>query len=186
MADSQNDPKFDFKAPEDNIRKWKPKSYESSAFQGVSPFDFAMRQKNEDKKRKEGERAAKAKLYSYASKGVASLTEENAKALNAQESARKDEARKNKEEAKHVNMAKSGFGVEQASRNADFQRDQAYKEEQRKQKEAQKDNNMAAAGFGVEQASRKSDFNRDKAWKEEQKNQKIKQGEFDMARAIFK
>jgi len=140
--DSQNDPKYDFKAPEDNIRKWKPKSYENNAFQGVSPFDFAMRQKNEEKKRKEREREAKAKMYSYKSKGVSTLAEENAKALNQAETARKNEARNLIEEAKHVNMAAAGFGVEQASRTADFQRDQAYKEGKRNQIEANKDVNM--------------------------------------------
>ena len=185
MTDRQNDPKYDFKAPEDNIKKWKPKSYENNAFQGASPFDFYMRKKNEDKKRKEKERESKAKMYSYQSTGVSTLAEENAKAVNAAENVRKGEARKMKEDAKHVNMAAAGFGVEQASRNADFQRDQAYKEEKRNQKEAQKDINMAAAGFGVEQASRNADFKREKAWKEEQKTQKAKQSEFDMARAIF-
>jgi len=186
MDDRQDDPKYDFKAPEDNIQKWKPKSYENTAFQGVSPFDWAMRQKNEDKKRKEKEREAKAKLYSYQSKGVSTLAEENAKTVNAKDKLRKEEARQMKEEAKHVNMAVAGFGVEQAARNADFVREKAWKEEQRKQKEAQKDNNMSAAGFGIEQAGRNADFKRDKAWKEEQKKQKEKQGEFDMARAIFK
>jgi hypothetical protein len=44
-------------------------------------------------------------------------------------------------------MAKSGFGVEQASRNADFQRDKAYKEEQRNQKEKQGEFDMARAIF---------------------------------------
>mmetsp|Transcript_9231 Transcript_9231/g.22424 ORF Transcript_9231/g.22424 Transcript_9231/m.22424 type:complete len:187 (-) Transcript_9231:1664-2224(-) len=186
MEDQQNDPKYDFKAPEDNIQKWKPKSYESNAFQGVSPFDFAMRQKNEEKKRKEREREAKAKLYSYHAKGVSTLAEENAKAVNAVESARKEEARRMKEEAKHVNMAAAGFGVEQAARNADFEREKAWKEEKRNQKEIQKNVNMAAAGFGVEQAARNADFEREKAWKEAQRQQKEEQGKFDMARAIFK
>ena len=129
--DPQNDPKYDFKAPEDNIHKWKPKSYEANAFQGCSPFDFQMRQKNEEKKRREKEREAKAKLYSYHSAGVSTLSEENAKAVNAQNRVRKDEARKMKEDAKHVNMAAAGLTVEQASRNADFQRDKAWKETQK-------------------------------------------------------
>ena len=109
MDDRQNDPKYDFKAPEDNIRKWEPKKWENQAFQGVSPFDFAMRQKNEEKKRQEREREAKARMYNYKSKGVANLAEENAKSVNAQYKASKDEARRSKEEATKVNMATSGF-----------------------------------------------------------------------------
>ena len=69
-------------------------------------------------------------------------------------------------------MAAAGLTVEQASRNADFQRDKAWKETQKSEKDKQKDINMAKSGFGVEQASRNSDFQRDKAYKEEQRNQK--------------
>merc|ERR1712161_181159 len=99
------------------------------------------------KKRKEKEREAKAKLYSYQSKGVSTLAEENAKTVNAKDKLRKEEARQMKEEAKHVNMAKAGFGVEQAARNADFEREKAWKEEQKKQKEKQSEFDMARAIF---------------------------------------
>ena len=117
--DKQDDPKYDFKAPEDNIRKWEPKKWENQAFQGVSPFDFAMRQKNEEKKRKEREREAKARMYNYQSKGVSTLEEMNARKVNAENEKGKQAARQQKEDAMKVNMAVAGFGAEQASRNAD-------------------------------------------------------------------
>jgi len=183
--DKQNDPKFDFKAPEDNIQKWEPKKWENQAFQGVSPFDFAMRQKNEEKKRKEKEREAKARMYNYQSKGVASLEELNAKKVNDENGRAKDVARQMKEDATKVNMAKSGFGAEHASRDADYQRELAAKNLARQTKGNLKDVNMAAAGFGVEQASRNSDFEREKAWKETQRQEKAKHNEFDMAKALF-
>ena len=44
-------------------------------------------------------------------------------------------------------MAAAGFGVEQASRNADFERDKAYKEEQKNQKAKQSEFDMARAIF---------------------------------------
>eukprot|EP00980_Cylindrotheca_fusiformis_P006492 scaffold1378_cov137-Cylindrotheca_fusiformis.AAC.5 len=184
--ENQDDSKYDFKAPEDNnIRKWEPKQWEDNAFQGVSPFDFAMRQKNEEKKRKEREREAKAKLYNYQGKGVASLEEMNAKKVNAENNKGKQAARQMVEDAKRVNMAAAGFGVEQAARNADHEREKAWKEAKKQGIAAQKDVNMAVAGFGVEQASRTADYEREKAWKEAKKQELEKQKEFDMARALF-
>jgi hypothetical protein len=182
--DNQDDPKFDFKAPEENnIRKWEPKK--SDAFQGVSPFDFAMRQKNEDRKRKEGDREAKAKLYNYQSKGVATLEELNALKINAENEKVKQAARQNIEDAKKVNMAVSGFGVEQASRNADYEREKAWKEAKKQEKSAQKDYNMAAGGIGIEQASRNADYEREKAWKEAKKQEKSAQKDYNMAAGGF-
>ena len=143
----QDDPKYDFKAPEENIRKWSPKKWENQAFQGVSQFDFAMRQKNEEKKRKEREREAKARMYNYQSKGVASLEEANAKKVNAENEKAKQAARQMKEDAKQVNMAAAGFGVEQAARDADHKRDLAWKATKRTEKEALKDVNMAVGVF---------------------------------------
>jgi hypothetical protein len=182
--ENQDDPKFDFKAPEDNnIRKWEPKKWEDNAFQGVSPFDFAMRQKNEDKKRKEGDRAAKAKLYNYQSKGVATMEEANALKLNADNAKVKQQARQNIEDAKRVGLA--DFGVEQASRNADYNRDKAWKETKKQEIAAQKDVNMAISGFGIEQASRTADYNRDKAWKETKKQEIAAQKDVNMAISGF-
>jgi hypothetical protein len=181
----QDDPKFDFKAPEENVNKWEPKKWEAQAFQGVSPFDFAMRQKNEEKKRKEQERDVKARMYNYEGKGVASLGEMNAKKVNDENEKGKQAGRQQKEDAKRVNMAAAGFTVEQASRNADHARDQAWKETQKLEKESQKDVNMAAAGFGVEQASRNADHARDQAWKETQKMEKESQKDVNMAAAGF-
>ena len=134
----QDDPKFDFKAPEENIRKWQPKKWENDAFQGVSPFDFAMRQKNEEKKRKEREREAKARMYNYQSKGVASLEEANALKVNAENEKAKQAARQNKEDATQVNMAASGFGLEQASRDADHRREKDWKETKKNELESHK------------------------------------------------
>ena len=120
---------------------------DDGAFQGFSPFDFAMRQKNEEKKRKEREREAKAQLYKYHAQGVATLEEANALKVNAENAKGKQAARQMKEEAKKVNMAAAGFGVEQASRNADFEREKAWKEEQRREKDKQKEFDMARALF---------------------------------------
>lgn len=138
MGDQQDDPKYDFKAPEENIKKWEPKKWENDAFQGVSPFDFAMRQKNEEKKRKEREREAKARMYQYQSKGVASLEEANALEVNKRNEEAKQAARQNKEDAKTVNMAAAGFGVEQASRAADAQREKDWKEAKKAELESHK------------------------------------------------
>ena len=138
MSDQQNDPKYDFKAPEENIKKWEPKKWENDAFQGVSPFDFAMRQKNEEKKRKEREREAKARMYQYQAKGVASLEEANALEVNKRNDEAKQAARQNKEDATTVNMAAAGFGVEQASRAADAQREKEWKEAKKAELESHK------------------------------------------------
>jgi protoporphyrinogen oxidase len=122
--DRQNDPKYDFKAPEDNINKWQPKKWENQAFQGVSPFDFAMRQKNEEKKRKELEREAKARMYAYHAKGVSTLAEENAKQVNAQYKQSKEEAKRSKEEATKVIITET---VETAVRAEQFGQEKAWK-----------------------------------------------------------
>merc|ERR1711935_539764 len=132
-----------------------------------------------------GEREAKAQLYKHNAQGVATLEEANARKVNAENEKGKQAARQMKEDAKKVNMAAAGFGVEQASRNADFEREKAWKETKKQELEAQKDVNMAAAGFGVEQASRKADFEREKAWREAKKQELEKQKEFDLARALF-
>ena len=56
--------------------------------------------------------------------------------------------RKEKEAQKDVNMAAAGFGVEQVSRNADFQRDQQWKETKRQEKEKNTQFDMARSLFG--------------------------------------
>ena len=53
---SDGDDKFAFKDPASLIVKEEKKEWRSQAFQGVSPFDFAMKQKLLEKERKEKER----------------------------------------------------------------------------------------------------------------------------------
>ena len=163
--DRQNDPKYDFKAPEDNMNKWEPKKWENQAFQGVSPFDFAMRQKNEEKKRKEREREAKAKMYSYQAKGVSTLAEENAKQVNAQYKQSKEEARRNKEEATKVQITGT---VETAVRAEQFGQEKAWKATKKAEIDAQKNVNITGT---VETAVRAEQFGQEKAWKATKKNE---------------
>ena len=58
MAD---DDKFAFKDPASLVVQEEKKVWRAQAFQGVSPFDFAMKQKLQEKERKEKERMAKIK-----------------------------------------------------------------------------------------------------------------------------
>ena len=78
---TEQDSKFqDFKAPEENRHKWKPKEWQNSAFQGVSAFDFAMQQKRKEKERKEKEAEARVQMYRYQGK-----PNEDAEAQNRKE-----------------------------------------------------------------------------------------------------
>ena len=66
---------------------------------------------------------------------------------NTENEKAKQAARQMKEDAKQVNMAAAGFGVEQAARNADHKRDLEWKATKRNEKEALKDINMAVGVF---------------------------------------
>ena len=145
MASRADDPQFDFKAPEENIKKVsQPKKWEASAFQGVSPMDFYVRQNNEKKKIKDKERESAAKMYAYKAKGP-SDEEAFAKKVNAQHAQVKQAKKDTVEAAKHTNISTT---AELEARKKDFTRDQNWKQTQRDEKAKTHEFDMARSLFG--------------------------------------
>lgn len=145
MANRADDPQYDFKAPEENRKKWTPKKWENTAFQGVSPMDFYVRQNNEKKKTKEKERQVAAAMYNYKSKGQMSGAENFAKSVNEQHEKVKQAKRDVVEDAKKVNITST---VESESRKKDFDRDQNWKATQTQTKGKLNQFDMARSLFG--------------------------------------
>jgi hypothetical protein len=139
-----DDPQFDFQAPEENRHKWQPKKWEQTAFQGVSPMDFYVRQNNEKKKRQEREQQDKAVMYNYKAKGL-SDEEAFAKKVNAQHDKEKEMKREEIERAKHTTISTT---AELESRKKDFDRDQGWKQTQRDEKKKMNEFDMAKSLFG--------------------------------------
>lgn len=144
MASRADDPQFNFQKPEENRHKWQPKKWENTAFQGVSPMDFYVRQNNEKKKRQEKMNADKSVMYNYKAKGP-SDEEAFAKKVNAQHEKEKQAKKDNVEAAKHTSITTT---AELESRKKDFDRDQDWKATQRDEKKKLNEFDMAKSLFG--------------------------------------
>ena len=110
------DDKFEFKDPASLIVKEEKKVWRSQAFQGVSPFDFAMKQKLQEKERKEKERNAKAAIWNYKSQeqGLESAQRQE---QFAREKAAKEKQRETKANLKDVSASQTKEEAERAAQH---------------------------------------------------------------------
>jgi hypothetical protein len=136
--------KFDYKAPEENRKVWKPKEWSGKAFQGVSAFDFAMQQKQREKERKEKNAADKAQMYKYQGTGQDDAIMVNRKEQHDREKASKEKARETKTNLKDVNIMET---AETNSRKEQFAQAVGFKQTQRDTR-----NNVSAVQYSSSKA----------------------------------
>lgn len=172
------DEKFEFKNPEDNRNKFKKKDWSDNAFQGVSPFDFAMRQKLQEKERKEKERQAQTAMWKYKSADQG-LEQQQRKEQFEREKAERNKRMETKSNLKDIKVSQT---KEEAEREAQFKREQNEKATRTTTKTNLKDVKITET---TETMVRKEQFQREQQSKQVARDQIKKNQDFDMAKSLF-
>lgn len=212
MSEQQDD-KFAFVDPSSTIVKTEKKEWRSQAFQGVSPFDFAMKQKLEAQERKDRERNAKSAMWKYKSQDQG-LEAAQRKEQYDREKKEKELRTQTKQNLKDVQASQT---KEEAERAAQFEREKKDKSTRTDTKSNLKDvfvsdtaetlsrkeqwdrevNSKASArdtmsklkdiniSETTESMVRKEQWQRDQGWKQTSREQAKKNADFDMAKSLF-